>query len=125
MEFLSPRDQRRVKKSPEDNRAARTSQTDGGYSAGDDETGIEANEPPGENRKGDTLARVHSHGSFHGYSRRRDCHPVLFVERGLHSPSQKPRRRPLMDYFYVLAGIVALGLLIYLAFALLKPEVLE
>jgi K+-transporting ATPase KdpF subunit len=30
-----------------------------------------------------------------------------------------------MDYFYVLAGIVALGLLIYLAFALLKPEVFE
>jgi len=30
-----------------------------------------------------------------------------------------------MDYFYVLAGMVALGLLIYLAFALLKPEVFE
>jgi K+-transporting ATPase KdpF subunit len=30
-----------------------------------------------------------------------------------------------MDYFYVLAGIVALGLLIYLTFALLKPEVFE
>ena len=30
-----------------------------------------------------------------------------------------------MDYFYVLAGIVALGLLLYLAFALLKPEVFE
>lgn len=30
-----------------------------------------------------------------------------------------------MDYFYVLAGIVALGLLIYLAVALLKPEVFE
>jgi K+-transporting ATPase KdpF subunit len=30
-----------------------------------------------------------------------------------------------MDYFYVLAGIVALGLLTYLAFALLKPEVFE
>jgi len=33
--------------------------------------------------------------------------------------------RPWMDYFYVLAGMVALGLLIYLAFALLKPEVFE
>jgi K+-transporting ATPase KdpF subunit len=30
-----------------------------------------------------------------------------------------------MDYFYVLAGLVALGLLVYLAFALLKPEVFE
>ena len=30
-----------------------------------------------------------------------------------------------MDYFYVLAGIVALGLLIYPTFALLKPEVFE
>jgi K+-transporting ATPase KdpF subunit len=30
-----------------------------------------------------------------------------------------------MDYFYVLAGVVALGLLVYLAFALLKPEVFE
>jgi K+-transporting ATPase KdpF subunit len=30
-----------------------------------------------------------------------------------------------MDYFYVLAGIFALGLLIYLAFALLKPEVFD
>jgi K+-transporting ATPase KdpF subunit len=30
-----------------------------------------------------------------------------------------------MDYFHFLAGIFALGLLIYLAFALLKPEVFE
>jgi K+-transporting ATPase KdpF subunit len=30
-----------------------------------------------------------------------------------------------MDYFYVIAGIFSLGLLIYLAFALLKPEVFE
>ena len=30
-----------------------------------------------------------------------------------------------MDYFYVLAGLVALGILIYLVFALLKPEVFE
>lgn len=30
-----------------------------------------------------------------------------------------------MDDFYVLAGFVALGLLVYLAVALLKPEVFE
>ncbi len=30
-----------------------------------------------------------------------------------------------MEYDYILAGIVALGLLVYLAFALLKPEVFE
>ena len=30
-----------------------------------------------------------------------------------------------MDYFYVLTGVVALGILIYLVFALLKPEVFE
>ncbi len=30
-----------------------------------------------------------------------------------------------MTMFYVLAGIVALGLLIYLFFALLKPEVFQ
>lgn len=30
-----------------------------------------------------------------------------------------------MEYDYLLAGIVALGLLVYLAFALLKPEVFE
>ena len=30
-----------------------------------------------------------------------------------------------MDYLYVVAGTVALGLLVYLVFALLKPEVFE
>ena len=125
MEFRSPRDQPGVKKSPQDNRAARNSKTGGRDSTGNVETAIEASKPPGENIAGDTLTRVHSYGAFHGPSQYRDCHPLLFAERGVHSPSQKPRRRPLMDYFYVLAGIVALGLLIYLAFALLKPEVFE
>jgi len=30
-----------------------------------------------------------------------------------------------MDYFYVFSGLAALGILIYLVFALLKPEVFE
>ena len=30
-----------------------------------------------------------------------------------------------MDYFYVFSGFVALGILIYLVFVLLKPEVFE
>lgn len=43
----------------------------------------------------------------------------------VYPPSRIPQGRTLMAFIDALAGLVALGLMVYLVVALLKPEVFE
>lgn len=65
----------------------------------------------------------------HGYILYRDCRSVFRFNLGAHEGMRASRRtqsgRKVMNWLYIISGLISVGLLVYLFVALLKPEIFE